>query len=145
MALPIWDMAASRVATYIRDHRYRFRRGLLIIPRFQEEMVIAWVFGNCDGTCPEPWRHDVDLIRRRVQDTAVEELGFGFSEDGRTWTLILKADNRRYQTPAGKALHLELLKASLDEAVRGTWQAILEVPGENLSWRLEKYQPAAGQ
>ena len=123
MAQDIWKTAAAMVAGHIQTHHYDFQRGLLLIPRAQDNTVIIWVFGNDDDDSLEAVQKEIRLIRERIPSKSLEELGSGNSADQHTWVLVLRAEQGDYQTKAGKAFHLEMLKSWLDEAVQEAWLA----------------------
>jgi len=142
MVQNLWQAAANMVASHIRNHDYRFHRAVLVVPRDREEVLIAWVFGNDNYRADERVRHDIDRVRQRLGEAAVEELGFGLSGDGRTWVLVVKADSRRYHTHAAKTFHTEMVRALLDEAVQGPGPPPFAQPGRDAGAFAEKCQPA---
>jgi len=142
MVQNVWQAAADMVATHVRKNQYRFQRGLLLIPREQEETLIAWLFGNDNYRADEQVREDVDRVRRRLKEATVEELAFGLSGDGYTWVLVVKADNHSYRTPAAKEFHSEMVKALLDEAVEGAGPPPFASTHEDLGAFTENCQPA---
>ncbi len=140
MEVSIWETSATEVAEDIRQNHYPFRRGLICIPCPTEEMVVAWLLGNGEPVCKFV-EYEVKLIRGRMGDLGLEELGFGVSADRCCWAIAAKADNRRFQTELGKALHLQLLKIDLNHAIRAAWEATLElragqVNGTNFSHKI---------
>jgi hypothetical protein len=130
MALQIWSVAAGKLAAYIQTRKQPFQRALFVIPRLEEQLVIAWMFGNGESISRDQVQQEIDFVRRRLKDTGVEEAGFGLSQDGYTWVLVLKVDNQRYQTGAAKQFQMELMTVTLDEAARRAWQASFELAGE---------------
>ncbi|HEV3258449.1 MAG TPA: hypothetical protein VG013_16350 [Gemmataceae bacterium] len=143
MVQNVWQAAANMVASHIRSHKYRFHRGLLLIPRDQEEVLIAWVFGNDDYRADDQVKHDVDRVRQRLREATVEELAFGLSGDGHTWVLVVQADNHCYQTRAAKAFHTEMVRALLDEAVEGAGPPPFIGTGDDAGAFLQNFQPAS--
>ena len=67
-------------------------------------------------------QREVELIRRRLRELAAQEIGFGLSQDGFSWALLVSCDDRRYKTSPGKAMQRELLKITLEEAVSQAWE-----------------------
>jgi hypothetical protein len=126
LEISIWETSATEVAEDIRQKHYPFRRGLICIPCPTEEMVIAWLLGNGEPVCKFV-EHELKLIREHMENLGLEELGFGVSADRCCWAIAAKADNRRFQTEPGKALHLQLLKIDLNHAIRTAWEATLEL------------------
>jgi hypothetical protein len=93
--------------------------------RFLEEgNVIVGVFGNDNYLADFRVRREVELIRQRLRDAFAEEVGFGLSQDGYSWALLVRVDGGRYQTAVGKAFQKELLRAFLDDAVQNAWQRV---------------------
>jgi hypothetical protein len=92
-------------------------------PRTVEDgPLVLGVFGNDCYLTDAKARREVELLRQRLKDAEARELGFGVSEDGRTWALLVGVDRNRYQTEAGRGLQRELLKVFLEEAVWHAWQ-----------------------
>ncbi len=140
----IWRAAATMVAAHIRAHHYDFQRGLLLIPRSQDDKVIVWVFGNDPDPSAEASEAEMDLIRSRIQDRPLEELGAGFSQDRHTWVLVLRTDNSNYHTRAGKAFNLEMLKTWLDDVIQQAWQETHSAE-EKAGISLSKYQQVGSE
>jgi hypothetical protein len=90
--------------------------------RVVEEGAVIGVFGNDNYIAEAKARREVELTRRQIKDVGAEEVGFGLSQDGFTWALLVRCDDRRYRTEAGKALQRELLKIALEEAVSRAWR-----------------------
>lgn len=103
--------------------------------------MIAWIFGNDNYAHDTQAQREVDHLRGRLKENAIEELGFSLSPDGYSWVLVLKADSRGYATSAGKAFHLEMVRQLLDEAVAGAWQVSIEVCGRACNLGTEQVQP----
>jgi hypothetical protein len=85
--------------------------------------LVLGVFGNDNYDADVKARRAVELVRKRLRDSDARELGFGVSEDGQTWALLVGADKSRYQTVTGRLLQRELLKAFLEDAVWNAWQS----------------------
>ncbi|HZU38686.1 MAG TPA: hypothetical protein VFA18_22355 [Gemmataceae bacterium] len=140
MVQDIWKAAAMMVAAHIRTHHHDFQRGLLLIPRTQDDSVIIWIFGNDPDDGPEEIDTELELLRERIRDKALQELGCGYSADHNTWVMVLRSEDIPYQTAPGKAFHLEMLKASLDEAVQEAWQ-VTHAEERDAGMVLSKCQP----
>ena len=139
MGVSDWNAAASNVAGDIRQNRYPFQRGLVCIPCPEEGMVVAWMLGNDGYALKAEVKRELTIIRQRLTGSEVQELGFGLSNDGHSWALALKADNRRYQTAIGKALHLQLLKIHLNDTIlRAAWEATFESRSSRAGWNIER-------
>jgi hypothetical protein len=141
LEVSIWESSAAGVAEANRQKQYPLRRGLICIPCPAEEMVVSWLLGNGESVCDKHVEYELKLIRIRLRDLGLEELGFGASADQCCWALAIKADNHRYQTELGKALHLQLLKIDLNDAIRSAWEATLEMRSDRIGWSLQKYEP----
>jgi hypothetical protein len=63
----------------------------------------------------------VELVRVWLTAAGARDLGFGLSPDGLSWAIILRIDNRRYQTAAGRAFYAELVRAEVEEEVERAW------------------------
>ncbi len=87
-----------------------------------EAGTVLGVFGNDNYVAEVRARREVELTRLRVQAAGAREVGFGLSEDGFTWAMLVHCDESRYQTPAGRAMQRELLKITLEEAVSRAWR-----------------------
>ena len=121
MVQDIWKAAATLVAGHIRTHHCEFQRGLLLIPRTQDNTVIVWVFGNDAEGAGDLIDEELDEIRQRMQGKALSELGCGYSPDHNTWVMVLRTEDLKYETAAGKSFHLQMLKAWLDDTIQGAW------------------------
>jgi hypothetical protein len=90
--------------------------------RVAEDGAVIGIFGNDNYIAESRARHEVELTRRRLKELGGEEAGFGLSQDGFTWALLVRCQERRYRTEAGKVMQRELLKIALDEAVSRAWR-----------------------
>ena len=122
MVQDIWRAAATMVAAHIRTHHYELERGLILIPRPHDHTVIIWVFGNDTEPPREDREQEIAHLRQRIDGQEMEELGYGASQDQHTWVLVLRTDNGKYHTEVGKAFHMEMTKAWLDEVVQEAWR-----------------------
>jgi hypothetical protein len=95
--------------------------------RFVEDgTAVVGVFGNDNYQADAKARREVELIRAQLQDTDAEEVGFGLSQDGFSWALLVRVNEARYQTAVGKTLQKELLKIYLEDAVSRAWRHACE-------------------
>lgn len=90
--------------------------------RIVAEGAVIGIFGNDNYIAEAKARREVQLTRQRLREIGAEEAGFGLSQDGFTWALLVRCDEARYRTEAGKALQRELLKIALEEAVSRAWR-----------------------
>ncbi len=139
-----WNETAQGLARHVRERFSFVPRGAVPL-RFIDDSagpahflddgpLVVGIFGNDNYLADLKARRVVTLVRQRLREAAVEELGFGLSHDGAAWALLAGADSRRYHTAAGKTFQRELLKIFLEDLVWKAWQAVLEEDG----------QPAAG-
>jgi hypothetical protein len=131
-----FKMFATSLATYARKEMPTTPRGSLLIRLVGENTVIAGVFGNSNYLGDERARQEVALIRQRLKDAGVEVLQFGLSLDGYTWALLVRVDDKPYQTETGRAMRRELLKSFLDDVVQDVTRTLDGVPPEPPSWVL---------
>jgi hypothetical protein len=90
--------------------------------RVIEQGSVVGIFGNDNYIAEVKARHEVELMRKRVRELGAEEAGFGLSQDGYTWALLVRCDDGRYRTETGRAMQRELLKIALEEAVSRAWR-----------------------
>jgi hypothetical protein len=122
---------ACGLAAHVRKNLTAVERGAVPVRliedttgpiHFLEYGSVVGIFGNDNYIGEARTRHEVELTRRRLRDLGAEEAGFGLSQDGFTWALLVRCDEKRYRTETGKAFQRELLKISLDEAVDHAWR-----------------------
>src|SRR5438445_329946 len=126
-----WNETAKGLARQVRQSRTAVERGAVPLrlvdestrpPRFIEDgPLVLGVFGNDGYVTDTKSRRQVEYLRQRLADVEAHELGFGISEDGRTWALLVGAERDRYHTVVGKALQRELLRGFLEDAVWSAW------------------------
>jgi hypothetical protein len=122
------DSFATMLATYVRQKLPGVERAALLVRCTRDGNLVAAVFGN-DGYGSNPnARREVELVRQQIREAGVQELAFGLSLDGHTWALLVKADTQGLQTETGKLFRTEMLRAALDDAVRGAWQLASGTP-----------------
>jgi hypothetical protein len=122
---------ATDLATHVRQNWCFVPRGAVPVRlieetngrvRFVEDgTAVVGVFGNDNYRADAKARREVELIRNQLHNTDAEEVGFGLSQDGFSWALLVRVDDSRYQTAAGKTLQKELLKIYLEDAVSRAW------------------------
>lgn len=119
-----WNDFARELVTHVREHWGTLHRGAVLIPSLEESVTFALVFANNDLAVPEAVHQEVELIRQHLREEEMDDLGFSLSEDGRTWTLILRIHGQIQETEAGKTLQREFLKIRIEEAVQRGWASI---------------------
>src|SRR5260370_39116247 len=120
----------GRVAGYVQQFRLFIDRGAVPL-QFEQQApagdgdipVVVGVFGN-DNDVGSGGRREVELIRSRLHDAPIEELGYGESEDGATWTMLIGAEAMPCQTTMGKIFQQELLKIFLEDVVWRPWNRV---------------------
>jgi hypothetical protein len=90
--------------------------------RVVEGGAVIGIFGNDNYIAEANSRREVELTRQRLRQMGAEEAGFGLSQDGYTWALLVRCTDCRYKTETGRALQRELLKIALEEAVSRAWR-----------------------
>ncbi len=98
------------------------RRGALPIRLPGGNGQIAGVFGNDDYTAGDRVKQEVAALRQRLREAALEELGFGLSEDGHAWALLVRPAATSRQPSGEDGAVAQALAAFLDEAVCEAWR-----------------------
>jgi hypothetical protein len=129
-----WNAVATDLAMHARKHFACLERGAVPVRLMEEEPAagrflddgnaIVGVFGNDNYLADCRVRREVELIRQRLRDAFAEEMGFGLSQDGYSWALLVRVDGSRYHTAIGKAFQKELLRAFLEDAVQKAWERV---------------------
>jgi hypothetical protein len=122
-------MFATSLATYARKQFNTQPRGSLLIRLVGEGTVIAGVYGNANYLADERAREEVALVRQRLKEAGIEVMQFGLSLDGYTWALLIRVDDRAFETEAGKAMHREIVKSSIDEIIQDVYRTLYGNPG----------------
>jgi hypothetical protein len=128
MTLIDWNDTARGIAGYMQQFRSLVERGAL---RLQCEManapsdgdlpVVVSVFGNDNHLAG---RREVQLLRNRLDDSDLEELGYGESDDGSSWAMLIGSAQNPCQTKIGKMFHVEMMQMFLDDLVWRAWETI---------------------
>jgi hypothetical protein len=122
---------ACGLAAHVRKNLTSVERGAVPVRlvddtagplRVIEDGAVLGIFGNDNYIAESKARREVELTRRRLHDVGAVEVGFGLSQDGYTWALLVRCEEHGYRTEAGKALQRELLKVALEEAVSRAWR-----------------------
>lgn len=119
---------AVALAVYARRKLENVNRGALLIRCIGDGNMIAAVFGNDNYRSDEKVRREVDLVRQNLREAGIDEMGFGLSHDGYSWTLLVKTDLGDYQTAVGKAFQVEMLKIFLEDVVWRSWRVACGLP-----------------
>ncbi len=132
MLLDNWNALGVGLAAYMREFRPHIQRGALALrlPRGRGQLVGA--FGNDGYTTDERAQREVSVLRRLLGKAALEELGFGLSEDGHTWALLVRTRTLPCDLP-GIEIAPEALTAFMDDAVWEAWRLACAVPVEEAS------------
>jgi hypothetical protein len=118
------NLFACMLATYARQKMSDIHRAALLVRSSTDGKMLAAIFGNDDFMTNAQSRKEVELLRRQLREASIEELAFGLSRDGQTWTLLIKAECDEFQTATGKGFRMEMLRAYLDDAVWAAWQTV---------------------
>jgi hypothetical protein len=141
-----WNQAASEFAQELGRYRLCLERGAVSF-RFLDEAtlhlrsvldcpLVIGIFGNDHDNYAgrdQLAEREVNQLRDRLKVEAVQELGFGISEDGGTWALLVRANADPYQTAAGREFHKELLRLSLERVVWEAWRTTMHAAGEQVA------------
>jgi hypothetical protein len=121
--MPIFDLNdfARALAVYARSKMAPVHRGALLVRCSDDNHVLAAIFGNDNYCVDEKARREVAIVRKSLHDAHLEELGFGLSHDGHSWTLLVRTDNDGFQTEVGRRFRVEMLKVHLDDIVWRSW------------------------
>jgi len=142
MSIQNWNEFATVLAMYARKNLSSVHRAAMMIPLTINNLTVAVVFGNDNYGADGRARWEVDLVRHWLKNTGIEELGFGLSADAQSWALLVRADSRQYQTDIGRAFQMEMLKASLDDALRGAWRTACDLAGNQAEQLVKEHQLA---
>jgi hypothetical protein len=121
MVLTNSKLFATMLAVYVKNNFASTSRGAMLIRCVSDGTVIAAVYGNDNYLTDSKARREVELVRGRLGQGQVQELGFGLSPDGSSWALLVRTDSNRFHTAAGKAFHTEMVRIFLEDAVEGAW------------------------
>lgn len=131
---------ATDLATHVRQNWCFVPRGAVPVRLIEETdgrihfvddgTAVVGVFGNDNYLADAKARREVELMREQLRRTDAEEVGFGLSRDGFSWALLVRVNDSRYKTAAGKTLQKELLKVFLEDAVSRAWRHACEGAGQ---------------
>lgn len=127
---------ATDLATHVRQNWCFIPRGAVPVRLVEEnagrlhfvdgEGAVVGVFGNDNYLADVKARREVQLIREQLRESDAKEVGFGLSQDGFSWALLVRVNDARYQTECGRTLQKELLKVYLEDAVSRAWKHACE-------------------
>jgi hypothetical protein len=104
-----WNAVAADLAGYVKVNLPSISRGSISIPFGTEREVVA-VFAHDARPMYHRRRRQMDLVRCALAEVGVDEAGFGVSDDGCCWTLVVSSSE-----PAAR------LRLFLEEAVPQAW------------------------
>ena len=116
-----WDEFAADLTRYVRSQWSGLHRGAVLMPWIDKSALFAVVFGNNLTADVNATSREVELIRRHLHESELEDLGAGVSDDGKSWTLLVRAARPNLRTEVGQEFHKELMKLTLEDAVRRSW------------------------
>lgn len=129
MLLDNWDALASGLAAYVKEFLPHTRRGVLTIRLPQGGGPVVGVFGDDGYATDQRVKQEVAALRRQLQEAALEEMGFGLSEDGQAWALLVRPGPSPRWAPGGAGVTAEAIAAFLDDAVWEAWRVACGLPG----------------
>jgi hypothetical protein len=132
MLLPNLKTFATMLAMYVKQNMAATHRGAMLIRCINDDIMVAAIYGNDNYIGDAQTRREVELVRQQLTQSGVQELGFGLTPDGSSWTILVRADSNQYQTAAGKAFHLEMFRSCLEELVEGAWSSVTGSPLDQL-------------
>jgi hypothetical protein len=82
-----WNAEAANAARVVNEHLFEAHRGAL-----QWDRNVVAIFGN-DGWAEDACtKRQVELLREKLRELQVVELGFGTASDGYSWALLILSD-----------------------------------------------------
>jgi hypothetical protein len=137
-----WTETANGLARQIRAAYAFVKRGVVPLrfvddssgtPHFVDDApLVIGVFGNDNYLWDENTRKEVEVFRHRLQEMDAAEMGFGLSDDGQTWAILVGTDRDRYHTRAGQIFQKELLKVSLEQILWNAWRQVSGMPADTV-------------
>jgi hypothetical protein len=127
MLLDNWNALAIGLAGYVKEFLPHARRGALTLGLPRGVGQVIGVFGNDGYAADARVKHEVAALRRRLQEATLAELGFGLSEDGHAWALLVGPGSTQWHTSSGE-IPAKALVAFLDDAVWEAWRLACGLP-----------------
>jgi hypothetical protein len=121
MALKNTKMFATMLAVYVKKNLAATHRGAMLIRCVNDGAVVAAIYGNDNYLGEARAQREVELVRRQLSQSQVQEVAFGLSPDGASWALLVRAKPSGFKTEAGKAFHMEMFRLFLEDTVEGAW------------------------
>jgi hypothetical protein len=121
MDLTIWGTVATKMAGTLRRIQPLRPQGVILVHHADEDHLTIWLYDADVSGAEESVRCELGLLRQRLKQIGVEELGLGLSQDGQCWALVARAGLQSFQTNAGKMFCQELLVEDLSGAMREAW------------------------
>jgi hypothetical protein len=109
------------LAIYVRQRLPARERGALLVECSAGGELMVAAFGNDRYRLDKRVNREVELVRQWLTAAGAREVGFGVSPDGHSWAMVLRVEERRYHTPAGRAFHAEMVRAEVEEEVQRAW------------------------
>jgi hypothetical protein len=128
MLLDNWAPLATGLARYVREFLPGSRRGALPIRLPGGNRQVVGVFGNDGYRTDARVKQEVAALRQRLREAALEELGFGFSEDGHAWALLVLPAAMPSKPPGEDNAAVRALTTFLDGAVWAAWRLACGLP-----------------
>src|SRR5262249_50478312 len=108
---------AANLATFVRLRMADVPRSALVVRCTSDGSMLGAVFGNDRYLANHLAKKEVMLIRQRLKEAGLEELGFGLSPDGQSWALLVRTEVAGLQTSTAKSFRTEMYRAYLEELV----------------------------
>jgi hypothetical protein len=124
MVMRTWDEFAADLTAYVRKHWPTMHRGAVLMPFVNDTNLFALLFGNNLLPVWEKANAEAEAIRQHIRRHQIEDLGFGLSPDGLTWVLVVRVEKTLCETTLGQAFQREMVKFTLEEAVREAWWTV---------------------
>jgi hypothetical protein len=136
MAQTNLKMFATSLATYARKQLKQNACGSLLIRMTGDGSFIGGIYSNANYLGDSKARQEVDLVKRGLRQAGLDVLQFGLSLDGFSWAMLVKVEDGRYQTEAGRTFQRELRKAFLDDIVNEAHQTLYGTPPDRQELQL---------
>jgi hypothetical protein len=116
-------------------------RGAIPLKNDGGRETLMAVFGNDGYEQDTRVRREVELLRHCLDEASMKELGFGISEDGFSWALVVDAENPLCHSPRRQSTWIRLVTAFLEEAVGVAWRNVNGLLPTGASNRDRERQP----
>jgi hypothetical protein len=130
-----WDAVAAGLAAYVKEFLPHCRRGAIPVRLPAGAGQVVGAFGNDGYSADDKVRAEVAVLRQRLREGGRTELGFGLSEDGHAWALLVCADALPCRASEDGGATAKALAAWLDDAVWDAWGVACGLPlSEDSTW-----------